>query len=56
MRRCHSDAMGDYRREHNQEMWERPSTPVYPGLALHNLQKRLDQAARLFVEEMGVGE
>lgn len=60
MRRCHSEAMQDYRRQHNQEMWERELPPVVvpsrEDLALRNLRVRLEQAAKVFVEEAGIGE
>ncbi len=62
MRRCHSEAMQEYRREHNQEMWDRPTKlnmdgwpPDGQALARHNLRSRLNQAVKLYLEEIEVG-
>ena len=57
MRRCHSEAMQDYRRQDNAAMWERPlQRPVRFPLAEYNLKKRISQAIKLYIEEAGIGE
>ena len=60
MRRSHSEQMQEYRREHNAEMWARAGDPRMDqwtlDLAAYNLKKRLIAAAKLYVEEAGIGE
>lgn len=57
MRRCHSEAMQDYRRQDNAAKWERPlQRPVRFPLAEYNLKKRISQAIKLYIEEAGIGE
>lgn len=58
MRRSHSEHMQDYRREHNQEMWDKPGSlgvEWLEDLAAYNLRKRLQQAVMLYMEECQPG-
>ena len=54
MRRDQSTAGGDYRREHNQSMWDRPGLMqiIWP----FPLEGRQKEIARKAVEEQGIGD
>ena len=58
MRGCHKEAMQEYRRRANAEEWAKPlrSPVALPCLATYNLQKRIEQAIRVYIEEAGIGE
>jgi len=58
MRGCHKEVMQEYRRQSNAGQWDKPMRrPLCTQwLALRNLESRLKQAARSYIEEAGIGE
>lgn len=58
MRGCHKEVMQEYHRQNNAEQRDKPMRrPLCTqGLALRNLESRLKQAVKIYIEEAGIGE